>query len=186
MKRARRLGWIWLGLALLVLAGCSRRAELSFSNRAQTRPVPFDASHNGEISPTQAFAPASIPAGTAMVVRLRSALSSAEAHSGDEFEATLDGPIMVQGQTLVPGGAVITGRILTAKASAPRAPGYMRLTLSSVLLNGKVMDVHTSSIFSKGGSEGSHRSQLSSSDDAQFSTDRRLTFRLIEALPLQG
>lgn len=193
-----RWAGLFLGVALILFPSCSRQPGLlSPSAGAQSNALPFDnASHSEGISPTQAFASTSIPAGTAIVVRLQSALSSADAHTGEQFQTVLEEPILVQGQTLAPSGVAITGRVLATKSSEPREPGYLRLTLSSIVLNDKAVDVHTSSIFAKGGpwvhararakadlsSEPSHSAGI---NDVQFSTGRRLTFRLIDPLPLQ-
>jgi hypothetical protein len=172
-------------LALVTLPACSRQPQL-LSGKESPQSLPFNNfSQSGGISPTQAFGSTSIPDGTVIVVRLQSSLSSAEAHSGDQFDARMDGPIVLQGQTLAPSGTVVTGRVLVAKASTRGEPGYLRLTLSSVILNNKALDVHTSSVFAKGDSRERPKSAALSSPDVQFSTDRRLAFRLIQALPLQ-
>jgi|HubBroStandDraft_4_1064222.scaffolds.fasta_scaffold148008_1 hypothetical protein len=187
MKREGRATWLLLGLALTLFLACSRQPGLLSSPQStQTSPLPFDnPSHSDGISPTQAFASTSIPAGTEIVIRLQSSLSSAESQAGDQFQAVLDGPILVQGQTLVPIGAAITGRVLVAKASGPRERGYMRLTLSSLVLGDKAVDVHTSSLFSKGGPSRITKGSAAA-NDVQFSTGHRLTFRLIQPLPLPG
>jgi hypothetical protein len=157
------------------------------ADNPQTKPLPFDSSaHNDGISPTQAFASTSIPAGTAIVIRLQSPLSSVQARLGDTFQGVLEEPIMVQGQTLAPSGTGITGKVLAAKVSGPREPGYLRLTLSSIVLNGKPVEMHTSSVFSKGGRREHLLSGTTATNDTQFSTARRLTFRLLQPLPPQG
>ena len=195
MIKAGRWAVLWLGLALMPFSACSRQpALLSPPENAQSS-LPFDnPSRRDGVSPTQAFASSSIPAGTAIVVRLQSAVSSAESHSGDQFQAVLDAPIVVQGQTLAPGGAAITGTVLAAKASGPGEPGYLRLTLSSLTLKGQALEVHCSSVFSKGGPREysgaasgaqSPRHPVGTAE-VQFSTGRRLSFRLIEPLLIQG
>lgn len=187
MKQVGRWTWPFLGLALLLVPACSRQPGIfSPQENAQTKPLPFDSpSHDDGISPTQAFASSSMPAGTAVVIHLQSPLSSAKAHLGDQFRAVLEEPIVVQGQTVAASGTEVTGRVLAAKASQPREPGYVRLTLSSIVLNGKAVDLHTSSVFSKGGPR-EHLRSGAAANDIQFSTGRRLTFHLIQPLPLQG
>ena len=183
MKRVGRLAGLLLGSVGLFPA-CSRQ-PVFLSPKESAQSLPFnDSSHSEGISPTQAFASASIPTGTVIAIRLQSSLSSAVSHSGDHFQAVLDGPIMVQEQTLAPSGAAITGTIVTARASGPRHPGFLRLTLSALVLNGKAVDVHTSSVFSKGG-PGDARSEAGAGNDVQFSTGRRLSFRLIQPLAVQ-
>jgi hypothetical protein len=187
MKQAGRSAWLFLGLVLTLVPACSRQPGLLAPTEKAQSPLPFDSSsHNDGISPTQAFASNSIPAGTAIVIRMQSPLSSAKAHLGDQFRAVLEEPIIVQGQTLASSGTEITGRVVAAKVSEPREPGYLRLTLSSLVLNGKAVAVHTSSVFSKGGPREHPRLGSTVTNDIRFSTGRRLTFHLIQPLPLQG
>jgi hypothetical protein len=116
--------------------------------------LPFDraADKNG-ISPTGSLTPAAIPAGTPITVRLQSSLSSAASHSGEPFDAVLDEPIVIDGQTVAPRGATVTGRVVAAKASGRlHDPGYLRLTLTAIEVHGKSLPMQTSSIFAKGGS----------------------------------
>lgn len=195
MRWAGRWTWVFLGFALLLEPACSRQPSLLTPAEKAQSPLPFDSSSRSDgISPTQAFASASIPAGQAIVIRLQSPVSSVHAHLGDQFQAVLEEPIVVQGQTLAPSGTEITGRVVAARVSEPREPGYLRLTLSAIMLNGKPMEVHTSSVFSKGGPRerpkkgpGAESTRNpASANDVQFSTGRRLTFHLIQPLPLQG
>ena len=54
---------------------------------------------------------------------------------------------------IIPKGANATGRIVAAKSSGRlHDPGYLRLALDSVTVNGKDVPVQTSSIFAKGAS----------------------------------
>lgn len=189
MRRTGRSVWLWVGVTLL-LSACSRQLGSFPASPAKPEahsPLPFDgSSHSNGISPTEAFASASIPVGTVLVIRLESFLSSAGSQPGDQFQAVLDGPLVVQGQTLAPSGTAITGTVLAAQSSRPHEPGYLRLTLSTAVLNGKTLDLHTSSVFSKGGSRSHPISGSGAAYEIKFSTGRRLTFRLVQPLPLGG
>jgi hypothetical protein len=97
--------------------------------------------------------PAAIPAGTSLAVHLKTPLSSATSRSGDAFEAVLEEPIIVLGQTIAPRGAILAGKVLEARASGPSEDaGYMRLALTGISINGEVIAIQTSSIFLKRGS----------------------------------
>ena len=167
MKGRFCCGWNTLALAVLILilallVGCARQPsaqgaeESSAAQSGDEQKLPFDReSEKNGISPTRSLLPmpATLPAGTPITIRLQSAVSSASAHSGDSFEAVLDEPLIVQGQTLAPRGAAVNGRVVEAKASGHlHDPGYLRLTLEKIAINGKSMPVQTSSIFVKGGS----------------------------------
>lgn len=149
----------YLAVLVFVLAlatGCSRQPGLQTSdeNAANDQQLPFDraADKNG-ISPTGSLTPVAIPAGTPITIRLQSSVSSAASHSGESFDAVLDDPIVVNGQTVAPRGAAVTGKVVAAKASGRlHDPGYLRLTLTSISVNGKPLPLQTSSVFVKGGS----------------------------------
>ncbi len=92
-----------------------------------------------------------IPAGTVVAVRLQNSVSSATANPGDNFEAVLDEPLVVKGETVAPKGTPVTGRVVEAKSSGRlHDSGYLRLTLSAININGKALPVQTSSLFAKG------------------------------------
>jgi hypothetical protein len=94
-----------------------------------------------------------VPANTAIYVRLRQSISSATAQSGQNFSAELDEPLVVEGQTLAPKGAPITGEVVAARDSGHlHNSGYLRITLSSITLNGKTVPLQTNSVFVSGGS----------------------------------
>lgn len=94
-----------------------------------------------------------VPANTAIYVRLQQSISSATAQSGQNFSAVLDEPLVVDGQTLAPKDAAVTGKIVAARESGHlHNAGYLRITLSSITLNGKTMPLQTNSVFVSGGS----------------------------------
>jgi hypothetical protein len=186
--------------ALLVWTACSRQLGASgFSDNSKGK-LPFDRlSDVAGISPTARFEPEEIPAGTLLNIRLQTPLSSASAQGGESFSATVEEPVTVGGKTAVPRGALVTGSVMVAKASRePHDPGYLRLTLTSILVNGKTFSLRTSSIFAKGASYGtlatmdpsllnsgdSGTSVSPARDDVRFSTGHHLTFRLAQPFHL--
>jgi len=94
-----------------------------------------------------------VPANTAIYVRLQQSISSSTAQSGQNFSAELDEPLVVDGQTLAPKGAPVTGKVVAARESGHmHNSGYLRITLSSITLNGKTVPLQTNSVFVSGGS----------------------------------
>lgn len=94
-----------------------------------------------------------VPANTAIYVRLQQSISSATAQSGQNFFAELDEPLVVDGKTLAPKGAAVTGKVVAARESGHlHNAGYLRITLSSITLNGKTVPLQTNSVFVSGGS----------------------------------
>jgi hypothetical protein len=94
-----------------------------------------------------------IPKGTPIYVRLERTISSTTAQPGEAFSAVLDEPLEVDGQTVAPQGTKANGHVVAARESGRlHNAGYLRLTLSSLTLNGKEVAIQTSSIFVEGGS----------------------------------
>ena len=152
---------IFLLVLLAFTIGCAHQPNLqaadeNVSTVANDGKLPFDhESPKGGLSPTGTLVPKpeNLPAGTPITIRVQSAVSSATSRSGDIFEGFLDEPVVIQGQTAVPRGANVTGRVVDAKASGHlHDAGYLRLTLTSISINGKVVPLQTSSIFVKGAS----------------------------------
>lgn len=96
-----------------------------------------------------------IPAGTAVSVRMAEGLDSEVNKVGDTFRANLDSPIMVDDRVVVPAGTEVQGRV-TGVLSSGRFKGRSELTLELVRLqmNGKSYAFATSDWNAKGRSEG--------------------------------
>jgi len=102
-----------------------------------------------------------VPAGTVVAVRLQNTVSSATASPGQTFDAVLDEPLVVKGQTIAERGAPVTGRVVEAKSSGRlHNSGYLRLTLASITINGKAVPVETSSLFAKGANHNKRNAAL--------------------------
>jgi hypothetical protein len=191
-------------LMLSLLSACSRPPADNASNSADSQKLPFDREPRSTgISPSQSLIPSStkLPEGTPIPVRLQKALSSASSHAGDTFSATIDEPVVIDGQTVVARGTSATGRVLEAKPSASSRgsslePGYLRIVLESVNIGGRPVMIETSSIFAKGGSReertpataaasGAGREDKSRDKDIVFGIDRHLNFRLAQTVDLQ-
>jgi hypothetical protein len=159
MKASQGFGLAALTLGMAIGLACGHQSSVPIVASGAIAPVdgarlPFDReAQSGGISPTSSVVPpgAQAPAGTAIVIRLRKSLSSARAHSNDTFTAVLDEPLVVNDRILAESGSLVTGRVVEAKSvNQTRTPGYMRLTLSSISIDGKPARVRTSSTFFKG------------------------------------
>jgi len=84
-----------------------------------------------------------------------------------------------EGQTLVPRGAAVVGRVLDAKQSTGTDRGYLRIALVSVEVGGKTVLIDTSSIFAKAGAHDG-----GSTREVVLTRDRRLTFHLTQGVDL--
>jgi hypothetical protein len=203
-SHAGRLAIVMLMLVLLMLSlicACGRPTSDSGGNASNTtdsQKLPFDRQPRSTgISPSQSLIPSvtQLPEGTPIPIRLQSALSSASAHAGDSFSATVDEPVVIDGQTLIDRSTPATGRVLEAKPSTNspgRAPGYLRIVLVSLKIGGRPVMIETSSIFAKGGiredrhpATGAASGESRKDRDIVFGIDRRLNFRLAQTVDLQ-
>jgi hypothetical protein len=98
------------------------------------------------ITQAQDTAPA-IPAGTTVVVRTVDAIDSKTAEVGKTFRATLDAPLILNGQEAARKGADATLRIIEA-SSAGKLKGNAELTVALVSVNAgaKVLPVSNSTV----------------------------------------
>ncbi|HUO26000.1 MAG TPA: hypothetical protein VMU61_10040 [Candidatus Aquilonibacter sp.] len=60
----------------------------------------------------------SVPAGTAVMVKLQTTLATFSNKPGDPFQGQVTQPVVVDGKTLIPAGATVEGRV--TKVSEPR------------------------------------------------------------------
>jgi len=185
------------------LSACGRPAIDNSANSADSQKLPFDRQpRSNGISPSQSLIPSTtkLPEGTPIPIRLQSALSSVSSHAGDTFSATIDEPVVIDGQTLIARGTPAIGRVLEAKPAAsargnslesPLEPGYLRIVLVSLNVGGRSVIIETSSIFAKGGSREERNSATGTASASQtdkdivFGIDRRFNFRLAQTVDLQ-
>jgi hypothetical protein len=133
-----------LGLlgVLAIAIGCSGVGAQPPDVQDKTGSLPFSKTDGFELSK-----------GTAIYVRLQQPISSSTAEAGQNFSAVLDEPLMVNGRVVAPEGAAVGGFVVAARKSGHlHNAGYLRVTLSSLTVNGKEIPIQTSSVFVEGGS----------------------------------
>jgi BON domain len=96
-----------------------------------------------------------VPAGTQFTVRLNDPLDSERNQVGDTFHGSLSAPIVINGETVIPNGADVVGRVADVK-SAGRFAGNSVLTLelTSVSMNGRTYNIQTNQWSREGKGEG--------------------------------
>jgi hypothetical protein len=197
MSRFRGLKFFFIGsvaLAFLGDAGCSRPVGIpGEEGTAQTGQAPFqdtatkeETTGLGDPFPVRGDAnPANsppfrdrqnLPAGTLLMVRLTDSIPTQKLEGRDSFEASLDEPVVVEGNTLIPRGAAVTGRVQSVRTSNVKpSRGYVRLALESVRVAGTDLPVQTASLFVRQ----SPQNDISS-PSIHLEKGHRLTFRLSE------
>jgi hypothetical protein len=178
-------------LIFLFSFGCSRPTpDVPSEGATQTSPTPFQTQGKSAGAGPRGFSPddgpgtgppfqssSVLPAGALLTVRLNGPLI-AETGSKESFEAALDEPVVVEGNTLIPRDAIVSGRVESARASKVRPDrDYIRLALDSVQVDGSAVPIETASLFAR---------QLPSSEadsaTIRLEKGRRLTFRLKESI----
>ena len=96
-----------------------------------------------------------VPDGTELQVRLDESLSSNQNHSGDVFHGSLDQPVVLNDQTVIPAHADVTGKVVEAVA-ANRLTGQPSLSIEVTRLsyNDHTYNVTTDSYRRTGTSRG--------------------------------
>ena len=123
-----------------------------------------------------------VPKGTVISATIGQTLATDKNKVGDTFAASLTTPIQVEGKTVIPKGAHVTGRIVKVKKHE------MKVMLASVVIHGKSYQFETNSV------PGS-KSQAKDTDKAKANKDvtlltakSQLTFKLAKSvtIPVKG
>lgn len=143
MKRSRvSLCSLCVLTLVLSLAGCSSVPESSQASEKTNAEKPGILS-----SLLKSAKPVAVPAGTQIAIVLDQSISSAQARSGDPFEASTSAPVVVDGKTVIPKGARVQGIIVEARSSGRlKGVARLRLALNSVEVAGKDYDLQTTSL----------------------------------------
>lgn len=84
-------------------------------------------------------------------MRVTEKLSSETARVGQPFHGTLAAPVVVNGRTMFPQGAAVTGQVVHVKRSGRlSSPGELTLALRTIRYNGRSYAVSASPFFIKG------------------------------------
>lgn len=111
-----------------------------------TRPENSLASEEGSVEhgSVETSVYVTIPAGTRISVRAIDGIDSTKNHVGDRFQASLEEPLMVDGNVVVPKGADVYGRLAESKESGTfTGRSQLRLELTGIVVNGQTVPVVT-------------------------------------------
>jgi glucose/arabinose dehydrogenase len=86
-----------------------------------------------------------VPKGTFLTTTLAQPLASNKNKVGDSFAATLTSSVKVNGKTVIPKGAHVTGKVVTAKKKGPAGP-ELTVALASIDFGGKSYPLSTNSV----------------------------------------
>src|SRR5688572_4756295 len=144
-----------------------KEPELSVPPRGRTEPVQEPRREPAIVvapvgSSTRAVSPvpvtqrdsATLPEGTPIVVRTVTHIDTDQNRVGETFEATLDQPLTLDGQTLAPEGTKVIGRIAYAEeAGRVRGRPQLILELTELVINDQTYPLRTSDSVHVGSSQ---------------------------------
>lgn len=153
--RSRNSLWLFSLLAvMLIFAGCTGSTETGSSEPAAGGGGGGGAKGSAPKAAAPATPPVTLAADTELDVRLISSLSSKTSKDGETFSASVDKAIEVDGKTIIPKGAEVTGKVTKAVPSGRlKQRAELWVTLTSVKVGGKSYDIATSTTGHKEGSK---------------------------------
>lgn len=187
------LGRTGLLLSLLFLtSACSRSIRVPEEGASPEGQAPFQATGGTPSSPqaVQHTVPPDIdlpfedthhlPVGTLLTVCLSDPVAAGVKTNDRSFEAVIDQSVIIDGNTVLPRGSSVSGKVESARTSEMKPDrGYLRLVLVSVHFDGVDIPLRTASLFARQGPD-----VHISLSTVRLEKGRRLTFRLIEPVSL--
>jgi hypothetical protein len=122
---------------------------------------PDDDAAPAQASPPPPRASVELPAGTNLVVRMIDGVDSEVASVGQTFAASMDQPVTLNGQTIIPRGADVVVKLVDSQQSG-KLTGRAELTLAlmSVKVDGKVVNINTQDISRQSDSRGQQTAKV--------------------------
>jgi len=152
----------------IYLGGTAREVKIEAGDQIQTLDVAtlsriefgsIEERRGRETSP--AVGSILLPAGTKLVIRMIDGVDSERNSVGQRFAASLDEPVVIDGQTVIPRGADVIVKLVEAKESG-KFEGRTSLTLDlmSVMVNGRMVDVNTETVTEESSSRGKRTAKV--------------------------
>jgi hypothetical protein len=198
---SRKLGLALAVASFIVMAGCSGQQDEQAANpapkAAPKATVAKPAVAKGEapkVTPvsakaTQPTGPViTVPKGTQLTAVVGQTLRSAKTHEGDTFAASLAAPVKIDGKTVLPKGAQVTGKVVHVKKNE------LKVELASVTLHGKSYDLETNTlrpsdkVKAKSSGKNADKSKEKKTDNSILGAKTELTFKLSKpvTVPAKG
>jgi hypothetical protein len=111
--------------------------------------------------PATPVAGVQIPAGTFITVRMIDAVDSKVSHLGQTFRASVDEPVMINGQVVIPRGADAMAKLVEDKESGKfEGKTILTLALTDITINGQMIDTSTSDVTRASSSRGARTAKV--------------------------
>lgn len=204
---SRKLGLALAIASFIIVSGCSGQQEEQATNQAPkasqpTKAAPKAAAVKPAVAKGEApkLTPVSakttrptgpvitVPKGTQLTAVVDHTLRSTKTHEGDTFAASLAAPIKIDGKTVIPKGAHVTGKVVHVKKDE------LKVELASVTLHGKSYDLQTNTrrpsdqVKTKTSDKNDDKSKAKKTDNSVLGAKTELTFKLSKpvTVPAKG
>ncbi|HKW32140.1 MAG TPA: hypothetical protein VJN92_03995 [Candidatus Acidoferrum sp.] len=129
-----------------------------------------------------------VPKGTQLTAVMDQTLRSTKTHEGDTFAASLAAPIKIDGKTVLPKGAHVTGKVVHVKKNE------LKVELASVTVHGKSYDLQTNTrrpsdkVKVKASDKNADKSKEKKTDNSILGAKTELMFKLSKpvTVPAKG
>jgi hypothetical protein len=102
-----------------------------------------------------------IPSGTPITVRMIESVDSKVAHLGQTFRASVDEPVVVNGQTVIPRGADAIAKLVEDQQSGKfEGKTILTLALTDITINGQMIDTTTGNVSQASSSRGARTAKV--------------------------
>jgi hypothetical protein len=102
-----------------------------------------------------------IPSGTTITVRMIDGVDSEQSRLGQTYRASVDEPVIVNGQTIISRGSDCVARLVEDQDSGKFAGRtILKLDLQQVMVNGKMIDVTTGDVTQASSSRGARTAKV--------------------------
>jgi hypothetical protein len=102
-----------------------------------------------------------IPTGTILTVRMIDAVDSEQSRLGQTFRASVDEPVIVDNQTVIPRGADAVAKLVEDQQSGKfQGRTVLTLALQQVMVNGRMVDITTGDVSQASSSRGGRTAKV--------------------------
>jgi hypothetical protein len=144
--------------------------DLEFSGNAAPASQPPPPQNQGQpqgfaqqqqAPPPMPVAGIQIPAGTPITVRMIDAVDSKVTHLGQTFRASVDEPVVINGQTVIPRGADALAKLVEDQQSGKfEGKTILTLALTDITINGQMIDTTTGDVTRASSSRGARTAKV--------------------------
>ncbi len=149
------------------VGGDARHIQMAIGDRVDT----FNIEDVGDLQfggnappappPPMPVAGVQIPTGTAITVRMIEKIDSGVARLGQTFRASVDEPVLVNGQTVIPRGADAMVKLVEDQQSGKfEGKTVLTLALTDITINGQMIDTTTGNVSQASSSRGARTAKL--------------------------